>query len=41
MCSGGRFDNNLLPNMDLASTDDSSLEDNSISSAEAELPGGG
>lgn len=30
-----------IPDMDLASTDDSSLEDGSISSAEAESPGGG
>lgn len=41
MRGGGRFDNESLPDMDLASTDDSSLEDNSISSAEAESPGGG
>lgn len=34
-----KFDDSV-PDMDLASTDDSSLEDNSISSAEAESPGG-
>lgn len=37
--SGSKFDDSI-PDMDLASTDDSSLEDNSISSAEAESPGG-
>lgn len=36
---GRRTDDSSIPEMDLVSTDDSSLEDNSISSAEVDSPG--